>query len=453
MLINNDVDVVEKLIAVKPSDIQKEWQKMEYYNFIHFGMNTFMGNEWGLGTDSPNNFDPTQLNTDQWCEVFKKSGSKGIILTAKHHDGFCLFPSAYTDYSIKNSPYKDGKGDIVKELAASCKKYDIKMGLYLSPWDRHEPTYGTEAYNDFFCNQLTELTTNYGELFCLWFDGACGEGSNGKKQIYDFPRYYDLIRKNQPNAVITICGPDVRWIGNEGGKQRASEYSVVSKGMSDANYIAKLSQQVDGQNLEKIPTCECADLGSRDVLKNAKELIWYPAEMDVSITKKGWFWTAGKEFFFTRSVDDLFNIYVKSVGHNAALLLNVPVNKDGIVPKKFEKRLIKLKRKVDNAFTNPIELSVSPLVEQGSQFIYELTSPFATVSSMILKEDLNFSQRIESFEIKYSMVEGVWMNLYSGTTVGYKQICQFKPVNVSKLKLIITSCRNKPMLESIEIFR
>lgn len=453
MQINNSEDFIDKLVSIKPTDRQKQWQELEYYNFIHYGINAFTKNEWGTGTESPSLFNPTNLNTDQWCDVLKKSGSKGVILTAKHHDGFCLFQSNFTDYSIKKSPYKDGKGDILKELSLSCKKFDLKLGVYLSPWDRNHPSYGTEEYNNFFCNQLTELLTNYGELFAVWFDGACGEGANGKKQIYDFPRYYALIRKYQPNAVITVCGPDVRWIGNEGGIQRKSEFSVVDKRMAEVEYTASLSQQVDGQNLEKALSSNDEDLGSRTILSKVKDLIWYPAEMNVSITKNGWFWSKRKELFKTRSVYNLFEIYLNSVGHNSSLLLNIPVNDKGLIPKKFENRLTKWKTKIDNAFTNPIDIQVAPPLEQGNQYIYDIIMPFATVSSMILKEDLDFSQRIENFKIQYSSVDGIWQTLYTGTTVGYKQICIFRPVNVRALKLIITACRKKPMLKSLEVFR
>ena len=179
-----------------------------YYNFIHFGLNTFTKKEWGSGTVPPEAFEIRDIDTDAWCEALQSTGSRGIIITAKHHDGFCLFPSAYTDYTIAKTEYQNGKGDIICQLSNSCKKYGLKLGIYLSPWDRHEPTYGTGAYNDFFCNQLTEICTRYGEIFCFWFDGACGEGKNGKTQVYDWQRYFRVIRSLQPNAVIANCGED-----------------------------------------------------------------------------------------------------------------------------------------------------------------------------------------------------------------------------------------------------
>lgn len=204
-------DIIIKAANTVPSERQYNWQQMEFYAFTHFGVNTFTNREWGKGDESPSLFNPTDFDANQWVEAVKSAGMTGLILTAKHHDGFCLWPSAYTEHSVKNSPWKNGKGDVVKEVAEACKKGGIKFGIYLSPWDRHEPTYGSgEEYNTFYKNQLRELMTNYGELFCLWFDGACGEGKNGKKQEYDWEGYYSLIRELQPGAVINICGPDVR---------------------------------------------------------------------------------------------------------------------------------------------------------------------------------------------------------------------------------------------------
>ncbi len=204
--------LVERLVEVVPSKRQLDWHELEFYSFIHFGMNTFCDREWGQGDEEPARFNPTELDTDQWIKSLKEAGIRAAILTCKHHDGFCLWPSKYTEYSVKNSPYKEGKGDIVREVAKSCKKYSIKFGVYLSPWDRHDKRYGNSAaYNEYFINQLTELLTEYGEVFSVWLDGACGEGANGRKQVYDWESYYRLIRKLQPHAVITICGPDVRW--------------------------------------------------------------------------------------------------------------------------------------------------------------------------------------------------------------------------------------------------
>ena len=222
-------EIVRKAANVVPSKRQFAWQRQELTAFLHFGMNTFTGKEWGEGTDSPAIFNPSSLDADQWIRELKAAGFKCAILTCKHHDGFCLWPSAYTDYSVKHSPWKEGRGDVVREVSDACRKYGMSFGIYLSPWDRNSKLYGTEEYNDYFMKQLTELLTQYGKVSEVWFDGACGEGPNGKKQVYDFLRWYSLIRKLQPDAVIAVMGPDVRWVGTETGRGREMEWSVVPR--------------------------------------------------------------------------------------------------------------------------------------------------------------------------------------------------------------------------------
>ena len=211
-------EILKTAASIKPSERQLAWQEMEFYAFIHFTVNTYTDMEWGQGDEDPAIFNPVELDANQWVEVCKAAGMKGLLLTCKHHDGFCLWPSKYTEHSVKSSPWKNGKGDIVKELSEACRKAGLKFGVYLSPWDRHEKSYGdSDKYNEYFKNQLRELLTNYGDIFCVWFDGACGEGPNGQKQVYDWDGYYSLIRELQPGAVISVCGPDVRWCGNEAG--------------------------------------------------------------------------------------------------------------------------------------------------------------------------------------------------------------------------------------------
>ena len=208
---------------ITPSARQLAWQEMEFYAFVHFGMNTFTDREWGDGQESPALFAPEALDAKQWIDTIRRAGMRGVILTCKHHDGFCLWPSRFTEHSVRNSPWRNGHGDVVREVSYACRAAGLRFGVYLSPWDRHEPTYGQGAsYDDFFVRQLTELATQYGDIFCFWFDGACGEGKNGKKQRYDWERYYAVIRTHQPGAVISVCGPDVRWCGNEAGHCRES---------------------------------------------------------------------------------------------------------------------------------------------------------------------------------------------------------------------------------------
>lgn len=437
---HND-DLVERLIAATPSPRQLAWQKMEYYNFVHFGINTFTVREWGRGNESPSLFNPTALDTDQWCAAFAASGSKGVILTAKHHDGFCLWQTETTEHSIKNSPYKDGKGDVVAELAASCKKYGLKLGLYLSPWDRNCPLYGSDAYNDFYCRQLTELLSNYGPLFSVWFDGACGEGPDGKKQVYDFQRYYALIRKLQPDACITICGPDVRWIGNEEGKARDEEWSVVPAERAEHRIIAQESQQTDAG---KLVAGSNETFASRDCLSHDQEYIWYPAEMDVPITTKCWFYRKSAEILHLRSVKNLCKLYYDSVGHNAALLLNVPADRRGLLPDRFVKRLKQFGERIKQDFSKPILAAVG----HTEPDVYRLKFSKQAVRTIVLQEDIAQSQRVEEFSI-YAGGKRV----YHGKTIGYKQICRLdRPCETDRLDVKIERCRSTPKLLPIKLF-
>src|SRR5699024_3483135 len=237
-------EIITKAAHVTPSPRQLHWQQLELTAFLHFGINTFTNREWGTGDEDPKLFNPTDLDAEQWVKVLKKAGFKQVILTAKHHDGFCLWPSKYTDHSVEESPWKNGNGDVVKLVAEACEKYDIGFGVYLSPWDRNYPYYGnTKKYNQYFENQLRELLTNYGQIDEVWFDGANGEGANGKVPEYHFDEWYKLIRKLQPQAVIAIMGPDVRWVGTETGYGRLSEWSVVPIGAQLQENIAAHSQK------------------------------------------------------------------------------------------------------------------------------------------------------------------------------------------------------------------
>jgi alpha-L-fucosidase len=441
----NNAKFLSRVTAVVPEQRQIDFQNLGYYNFIHFGLNTFTKKEWGSGKVNPKVFTLTDIDTDKWAKQLKSTGSTGIILTAKHHDGFCLFPSKYTDYTISATGYRNGNGDLVKQLADSCKKFDLKFGIYLSPWDRHESTYGTEAYNDFFCNQLTELCTNYGELFCFWFDGACGEGENGKKQNYDWSRYFEIIRRLQPNAVITNCGPDVRWIGNEFGKPRKSEFSVVPKNLQDNLKIAQMSQQKEGATVMlKAPSFTDKSLGEREQLLN-EELCWYPAEMNIPVTYFGWFWRPIFEIFFTRSVRNLENCYYNSVGANATLLVNVPPNDNGELPEKFIKILVKARKRIESRFSDKAE--IVNITQNKNDFVIKIKPQ--TVKTVVLSEDITKSQRIEDFSIIAS-----GKTVYSGTAVGFKKICILKkPVkNCKEIIIQINNCRLQPYIKNICIY-
>ena len=346
---------LRKAAQITPSKRQLDWQEMEFYAFIHFTMNTYTDREWGIGDEDPGIFNPTELNADQWVEACNAAGMKGLILTCKHHDGFCLWPSSYTDHSVRNSPWREGMGDLVKEAADACRKGGIKLGIYLSPWDRHEQSYGdSPVYNAYFKNQLRELLTNYGDIFCVWFDGACGEGPNGKRQVYDWDGYYEVIRDLQPNAVISVCGPDVRWCGNEAGHTRESEWSVVPAYLQENEKIQEQSQQVDDGEFSRRIDTQDGDLGSRQVIEHVRDLIWYPAEVNTSI-RPGWFYHASEDDQ-VRPLDELLEIYYRSVGGNANFLLNLPPDRRGLIHENDVQRLQQFGQVIKETFRNNLAI-------------------------------------------------------------------------------------------------
>lgn len=447
----NDQPFIEKIASVRPHQRQITWQSMEFYGFIHYGINQFTGREWGTGDEKPEIFDPKNLNTDQWCQSLAQAEMKGVIMTAKHHDGFCLWDTKFTKHSVMNSPY--GK-DIIAQLAASCQKYNLKLGIYLSPWDRHEPTYGQgDAYDEFFCNQLTELLTNYGDLFCLWFDGACGEGANGKIQYYNWNKYYDLIRKYQPEAVISVCGPDVRWCGNEAGHCRQNEWSVVPSTLADKEKIQKESQQKDDTTFREKITSSDEDLGSRTFLAKHEDFIWYPAEVNTSI-RPGWFYHE-KEDDKIRSLAELKSIYIQSVGGNATFLLNIPPHPDGYFAKNDVIRLKELGDWIKNTFEtdllNDATFKTKIDVDQ-TMTIFAETKKEVSPSYLLLQEEITFGQRVEAFELLYEQ-EGIWKQACSGTVVGYKAIRPLESdISAKKWLLRITHYRAEPILATFALY-
>ena len=457
-------DYVEYAASVVPSERQIKWQELEFYSFIHFGMNTFTNSEWGNGNDDPELFNPEKLDCRQWAKVCQLAGMKGMILTAKHHDGFCLWPTAYTDYCVRSSLWKDGKGDVVAECAKACKEFGLKFGIYLSPWDRHEATYGSgEAYNRFFKNQLRELLTAYGDIFCVWFDGACGEGPNGKKQEYDWEGYYKLIRELQPNATINVCGPDVRWCGNEAGVCRKSEWSVVPYWHSNYELINAASQSDVSKPPKKInPTA--LDLGSRKAIKKCSKLIWYPAEVNTSI-RKGWFYHADEDYS-VKPLSKLMEIYYNSVGSNANFLLNIPPTPEGKFHEKDVETLLSMgaqleidfnenladdsimtdNRHLDEKHTGQAALSHDPEGywhsgdnPEGAELILDLGDDY-DIDKIVLGEHIRTGQQIEKFSL-YAEIDGKWKKIFSGTIIGYKRICRFKEMRIQRFKLVIEQAR------------
>lgn len=467
-----------KAAQVAPSKRQLEWQKNEFYAFCHFGMNTFTGKEWGDGTDSPSKFNPTELDAEQWVKSIKAGGMKALILTCKHHDGFCLWPSRYTDYSVKASPFRDGYGDVVREVSDACRKHSIKFGVYLSPWDRHDERYGRgEEYNEYYKNQLRELLTNYGDIFCVWLDGACGEGKNGKVQEYDWPGYYKVIRELQPNAAICICGPDVRWVGNEAGVGRESEWSVVPSYYAVNEFTQERSQKEDSKKFRKKHNEMVMDLGSRKAIRGAQEFVWYPSETDTSI-RPGWFYHENEDYR-VKSVDKLMEIYLNSVGNNSALLLNIPPDTRGLICKTDELALDSFARQLKRSFPENLakgktahassqkdETHAAENVLSDSDDYWECAADDETpeividlgeltqIDSAVLMENIATGQQIESFEISYEKRPGRWKTVARKTVIGYKKIVPFKKsVRTRKIKIKITSYRVKATVLKLELYK
>lgn len=461
---------VSRYLAVVPSDRQLEYLKMEYYNFIHFGINTFYNREWGTGKENPIKFNPNHLSTDQWCEALAASGSKGVIITAKHHEGFCLWQTETTAHSIKNSPYKDGKGDIIKELSISAEKYGLKLGIYLSPWDMNASSYGECSYNDFYISQLVELMNGYGELFAVWLDGA----RDSRDEFYcDYERIYNTIRKLQPNAVICISGPDVRWVGNEKGSTRASEWSVVPEGVANPIKIAKLANKDKDRAIEANELTEkSADLGSRAILSAYDNLIFYPAEVDVSI-RAGWFYHKRQE---TKDLEQLMSIYYRTVGGNCSLLLNVPVNKHGLIPERDRKLLINLGERTRRNKHNKLDykLKIGRIEAMREKYLVEIKNEDDTSYMMTdresvidiqlfkqtliklidIREDLRYSQRIELFDIYIKQEKG-YLLLTNGTTVGNRKMVLIDKSTNKKtdgIRIVIKQSRGNPVIKHIGIY-
>ena len=464
------------LVQIVPSARQLALQKMEFYAFVHFTVNTFTDREWGDGTEDPSVFCPSQLDPDQWVESIRSAGMKGLILTCKHHDGFCLWPSRYTSHSVTSSPWKNGKGDVVAEVAEACRKGGIRFGVYLSPWDRNQPLYGSgKPYDDYFVNQLTELLSNYGEIFSVWFDGACGEGPDGKKQFYDWDRYYAVIRRLQPNACIHVCGPDIRWCGNEAGHTRPSEWSVMPRRTMDTEKIASLSQQADDESFRLRPIrAQDLDLGSRQFLKDETDLIWYPAEVNTSI-RPGWFWHES-ENDQVKSLDHLIGIYLNAVGGNASFLLNIPPDRRGLFHENDVRRLKEIGEFLRSSFRRNLILSAAGIsaspalpgheirnvVPENDLFYMpapgeapeEISVRWAEeqeIRFIVLKEHLPLSQRIESFEI-WTEEYGTPRLLFRGTTVGYKRIVRLPPLQTKNILVRVTDSRCEPALEQLAFY-
>lgn len=461
----------ERLAQITPHERQFRFQQLEFYAFIHFTVNTFTDREWGDGKESPLIFNPEKLDAEQWVKAVKSAGMKGLIFTCKHHDGFCLWQSRFTRHSVASSPWKEGKGDVVKEVSEACKKHGIKFGIYLSPWDMNCPLYGQgRAYDDYFVGQLTELLTGYGDVFSVWFDGACGEGPNGKKQYYDWERYYSTIRELQPDACISVCGPDIRWCGNEAGHTRTAEWSVVPERARDSEIISEKSRHRDDEEFrQRRVDARDSDLGSRNVLKNEDKLIWYPAEVNTSI-RPGWFWHES-ENGKVRSLDELVRIYNNSVGGNATFLLNIPPTRDGLLHENDVKRLAELGEYIQSTFGENILYEAELSSDSGNienartdsydryyiadkntaEIIAQWSSP-VTIGSVVLKENILCGQRVESFTAEAEL-SGDFAEVYRGTVIGYKRIVPMENTVTKRIRIKITDSRTEPTLAFIGVYK
>lgn len=457
---------VKPLLPV-PENKQVEWQKMETYAFIHFGLNTFNDREWGYGDADPKTFAPTNLDCEQWVQTFVKSGLKGVILTAKHHDGFCLWPTKYTDYSIKQSPWKNGEGDLVRDLAEACKKYGIKFAVYLSPWDRHQAFYGTPEYVEYFHKQLEELMTNYGDVFEVWFDGANGgDGWYGgakdtrsidRKLYYDYPRVYRLLDKLQPQAIVfSDGGPGCRWVGNESGYAGETNWSFLRKGEVYPGY----------------PNYRELQYGHADGNQ------WVAAECDVSI-RPGWFYHANEDSR-VKSVEQLTDLYYKSVGRNGTLLLNFPVDRTGRINPIDSTRAVDWHQRILAETAHNLFEGIVPQAtdSRGKQFApahatdgkydtYWATNEGVTAASltfnlkkkvplnrMLIQEYIPLGQRVKAFNIE-AHINGQWSPVSieeETTTVGYKRIIRFTTLQADQMRINFTDARGPLTINNVEAY-
>ncbi len=440
-----------------PTASQIAWQRMEMNMFCHFGPNTFTDKEWGDGTEAEELFDPTDLDCNQWAETAKRAGMKGIIVTAKHHDGFCLWPNPHSTHTVLRSPWKDGKGDLLALLRQACDNNGLKMGIYISPWDRNAPTYGTEAYNETFRLTLQDALSRYGEIFEQWFDGANGEGPIGKKQTYDWPLFNSTVKSLQPNAVIfSDVGPGCRWVGNENGEAGESCWSTLN-----------IDNFTPGAGA---PHTDTLNQGNRNGNR------WVPAETDVSI-RPGWFYHPNEH---PKSLKELLRIYYTSVGRNSLLLLNVPPDRRGRIPEEDSLRLAEFRDALDTIFANNLasdakieasnirgnneEYGTDALVDNNFNSYWatddDILTPTliitfdkaATFNRIVLQEYIPLGQRIERFHIEYKTPSGKWETLTTATTIGYKRILLFTTTTTDAIRIIIDQSLACPTINALGIY-
>jgi len=440
---------------------------------VHVGVNTMTDREWGLGHEDPALFDPAHLDADAWVHTFAQAGMRGVVLTAKHHDGFCLWPSAQTAHTVAASPWRGGTGDLVAEVSRACARHGLKFGVYLSPWDRTEARYGSgAAYDDFFVAQLTELLTGYGEVFSVWFDGANGEGSDGRVQQYDWDRYHRVVRALQPGAVLSVCGPDVRWCGNEAGHTRADEWSVVPHELRSAERTAQVSQQVDDGEFSRAVRSDAEDLGSRRALAGYRgECVWYPAEVNTSI-RPGWFHHPAEDDA-VRTAEELFALWRRAVGGNATFLLNVPPAADGrlgapdVTALRGLGRLLRefhatdLLTGADLRFSSgaPVPLRTTregelpawrPASDDEHPTVSAAWTTATPVRAVCVREDVRQGQRVELLDVELLLAgEPVWSCTVA--SVGYQRILDVPDVEADALRVVVRGSRGTPHLLGLAV--
>ena len=451
-----------------PDQRQMAWHEMERNAFIHFTINTFTDKEWGYGDESPKLFNPTDFDADQWVSVLKDTGFKGVILTCKHHDGFCLWPSEYTERSVKNSPFQNGNGDVVKAVSDACRKYGLKFGVYLSPWDRSRPDYGQPSYIEYYRNQLRELFTDYGPVFEMWFDGANGGdgyygGAREKREIdrstyYDWPTTLEMVRSMQPQVLFfSDAGPDLRWCGNEQGHMGETNWNTIA---TDTIYAGKSG------------ISDLLNTGSEDGDR------WIPGEVDTSI-RPGWFYHASEDSL-VKTPEQLFTIYLSSVGRGSTLLLNVPPDRRGRFHENDVRSLRGFNALLDSVFSTDLALKAkvaasevrgnspkfaAPNVVDGDPETYWATNDSTTAGTLDvdlgepktirfiqIQEYIKLGQRVKSFTVE-AWTDNDWKQIASGTTIGYKRILKLNdPVTTAKVKVLISDAKACPVISSVSLF-
>lgn len=448
-----DNELLQRANRTVPSKNQLAFTELEFSAFIHFGMNTFTNSEQGTGREPEKYFNPPEVDAEQWVKAIKTAGMKGLILTCKYSDGFCLWPSAYTSHSVINSPWLEGKGDVVKLVSDECRKQGIKFGIYLSPLDRHEESFGSESYNDFFVSQLKELLSDYGEIYCVWFPRDNESGFH-----YDWERYYKTVRELQPGAVICDCGPDIRWVGNLGGVSRSEEWNAVPFDLLNNAPVQKLVQP---------------DLGSRKKIKKAKELVWYPPVTYVSL-RPGWFYHKEEETSL-KMLSKILDIYFRSVGNNGSMVLNIPPSHTGKIEKKDLDSLVTLGAQLKIEFKHNYalegtfeaekerdELHTAAMINEENGYWHSgefdkktsITLDLGKVqfiNKVVLGENEATGQQIEKFNILY-FFDNKWRKIYSGNTIGRKKICNLPPMNARRLRLDIIKTRGFATIKKFEVY-